>query len=122
MAKGLAKTLNTVDTVPGAANPFVEKWTKAQRKTVEDWKNDISALEQIDDILTTNWISVENNDYKAAINKLIEFNIQIATDPAVNGGSVLLNPEEIKVIKRLFDGYLVGPDAKKVLDKLEGKK
>lgn len=39
---------------------------------------------QVDDVLTTNWITVKDNDYKQALHDLIGFNIQIENDPAVS--------------------------------------
>lgn len=77
-----------------------------------------SAMNQVDGVLVTNWVSVDNNDYRKALNDLITFNVQIALDPAVNGGSVTLNPTEIKALNRLLAGYVTGPGEQKVLDKL----
>lgn len=46
--------------------------------------NKAAALMQVDDVLTTNWITVKDNNYKQALHDLIGFNIQIENDPAVS--------------------------------------
>lgn len=79
-----------------------------------------SALEQIDDVLTTNWIVVKDNDYRKALNDLIGFNVQIALDPAVNGGSIVLTAEEREHVSKLLAGYLVGPAAVPAIRKIRG--
>jgi hypothetical protein len=77
-----------------------------------------SVQEQVDDVLMTNWICAKNNDYVRALHDLVSFNIQIELDPAVNGGSVVLDPDEVSIVNKLLAGYVVGPEGQKVLDKL----
>jgi hypothetical protein len=79
----------------------------------------LDIVRQVDDVLTTNWVSVKNNDYCTALNELIEFNIQVAAGPAVNGGSILLTLDDRIILNRLLSDYHVGPAAKVVLDKLK---
>lgn len=50
-----------------------------------------AALEQVDDVLVTNWVGPRvDGDYERALADLVDFNIKIATDPAVNGGFELV--------------------------------
>jgi hypothetical protein len=43
----------------------------------EDCSSGRNALAQVDDMLVSNWIVVENNDYKRALNDLVSFGINI---------------------------------------------
>lgn len=82
-------------------------------------------VNQVDDFLITDFIAVGHNDgdYRKALGQgqCFAFNQQIATDPRVNGGSVLFSPDELAVLRRLVDGYFVGPKGQAVLLKLHTK-
>jgi hypothetical protein len=88
-------------------------------KPSTEFSNLLEIVQQVDDVLTTNWVSVKNNDYRTALNELIEFNVQLAADPAVNGGSIMFTLDERIILNRLLSDYHVGPAAKSVLDKLK---
>lgn len=48
-------------------------------------------VDQVDDVLVVNWVGPRvDGDYKKALYDLVDFNIKIATDPAVNGGYELV--------------------------------
>jgi hypothetical protein len=78
-----------------------------------------SIVDQVDDVLTDNWICPDNNNnYRQALHQLIGVNIKIALDPVVNGGEVLFTKDERQVLSRLLGGYTVGPRGREVLKKL----
>lgn len=77
------------------------------------------SLHQVDDFLAENHIVAIDGDYKTALRQSTTLDIQIATDPCVNGGSVLLNIEECGILNKLLAGYHVGPTARAVLDKIK---
>jgi hypothetical protein len=41
-------------------------------------------LDQVDDVLVVNWITVKDGDYRKALHDLVTWNIQIHDDPAVS--------------------------------------
>lgn len=88
---------------------------RAERDLLWNW------IHQVDDVLTDNWVDVKKDDYRQALHDLIGFNVHIALDPAVNGGSILFSPEELAVLRRLTSGYQVSKSDQVVLDKLNIK-
>jgi hypothetical protein len=44
----------------------------------------IDIVNQVDDVLVTNWITAHNNDYRKALCDLVNWNIRIENDPAVS--------------------------------------
>lgn len=63
-----------------------------------------------DDMLICSHLGVAHvgDSYSAARNKMMElinFEVQIACDPAVNGGKMLLNREQVKSLLWYFAGY-----------------
>lgn len=45
--------------------------------------------------------------------------LNAALEEKIPEGSILLSPDERKILNGLLDGYTVGPEARKVLDKLK---
>lgn len=45
-----------------------------------DARTRIEQMEQVDDVLLVNWISVQDGDYRKALHDLVSFNIQIECD------------------------------------------
>lgn len=41
-------------------------------------------LREVDDVLTVNWVSVKDGNYRQALADLVQFNIQIHEDPSVS--------------------------------------
>ena len=55
-----------------------------------------AALDQVDDVLVVNWVGPRvDGDYRKALHDLVAFNIQIATEPAMNGGFELVKKETV---------------------------
>jgi hypothetical protein len=76
------------------------------------------ALSQVDDFLVTDFIVAVDGDYTTALNKSTAINQQYATDYRVNGGGLLLSPDEIKILNQLINDKWVGPAGQDLVNKL----
>lgn len=54
-------------------------------------------VDQVEDVLVIDWVTVKDNDYRKALNDLVCHNIQIALDPAVSDDA-RKSHEELRVL------------------------
>ena len=77
-------------------------------------------VRQVDDVLTVNWITVKDGDYRRALNDLVAWNIQLHDDPAVSPEAALREAalKQLRLAAAGAGESFVGRLIQQALDKL----
>lgn len=75
----------TKDDGPWHIDELGDKVERCTALPLKDWAEQIAAdLEQVDDVLIVDWITVKDNDYRKALADLVTSNIAQHDDPVLN--------------------------------------